>query len=315
MKKVLAFVLSILIFKTSFTQSNYRLENAQERLATFIVKNIEKNNIDSIYKYFDPGYLKNQKSRINDLLIKFYQEFKTLTPETKRYVTLVWPTGYNLFRFRYIDSTGTALQIDLSFKDDNINSKVLLLETIDKLTLKKQREQTIRFPLPTLKDEQKQTYPYTTTLQLRNCNKELRTMTFNSQTSFFKWWVYGKTDLASNKVAYFSKDYNIDSNYLKENINSVRKLLPKNFWTFPMNDHWYDNEPNENAIWFTQIFAQLDKAGNIKIYAAYKITFEGDDASVDRQRMNPKIKNIEFILNKEDIQALEKKLKASPKGG
>ena len=63
-----------------------------------------------------------------------------------------------------------------------------------------------------------------------------------------------------------------------------------------MGENWYDNEPNENAIWFIQIFAQVDKAGTVKIYAAYKVTFEGDDARVDSQRSNPKIKNIEFIV-------------------
>jgi hypothetical protein len=315
MKKALLLIFTVLVFTVSFAQNNYKVENAQERLATYIVKEIEKNNIDSIYQYFDPGYLKSQKPKLNGLLTKFYTEYKTLTPGTKRYTSLVWPTGFNLFTFRYIDSTGTVLQIDLSFKKDDIKSKVLLLETIDKLTFKKQREQSSKQPQVIIEGGQKQKYPYTTTLQLRNCSKEMRTVTFNSQMSFFKWWVYGKADLESNKVAYFSKDYDLDSNFLKENINRVKKSLPKNFWTLPMGENWYDNEPNENAIWFIQIFAQVDKAGNIKIYSAYKVTFEGDDARVDRQRSNPKIKNIEFIISKENIQALEKKLKSSPQAG
>lgn len=315
MKKILLSFFTILLLTVSCAQNNYKVENAQERLATYIVKEIEKNNIDSIYQYFDPVYLKSQKAKINGLLTKFYKEYKTLSSETKRHTTLVWPIGFNLFTFRYIDSTGTVLQIDLSFKKEDINSKVLKLETIDKQTFKKQRDQSSKQPKVIIEGAPQQKYPYTTILQLRNCSKEVRTVTFHSQLNFFKWWVYGKADLESNKVAVFSKDYHLDSTFLKENINNVKKSLPKNFWTFPMGENGYDNEPNENAIWFIQIFAQVDKAGTIKIYAAYKVTFEGDDARVDSQRSNPKIKNIEFILNKEDIQALEKKLKSSPMAG
>lgn len=315
MKKALFIIFTILLSRGIFAQDNYKVENAQERLATYIVKEIEKNNFDSIYQYFEPGYLKSQKSKLNDILKKFYTDYKTLAPGTKRYTSLIWPTGFNLFRFRYIDSTGTVLQIDFSFKKDDLHSKIRLLETVDKLTFKKQRAQSSKQPQVIIEGGRKQKYPYTTTLQLRNCSKELRTMTFSSQMSFFKWWVYDKIELASNKVAYFSKDYHVDSNYLRENISRVRKMLPKNFWDLPMGESWYDNEPDEKAIWFIQIFAQVDKAGNTKIYAAYKVTFEGDDARVDRQRSNPKIRNIEFILNKEDLKALEMKLKTAPQAG
>lgn len=315
MKSALLFCFTVFYLKSTFAQDNSRIENVQERLATHIVREIEKNNIDSVFQYFDPAYLKDQKPKLKSLLAKFHTEYKTLVPGTRRFITLVWPTGFNLFRFRYIDSTGTALQIDLSFKNNDINSKVLLLETVDRLTLKKQREQSLKEAQVKYEGEVKQKYPYTTTIQLRNCSKEMRTVTFNSQMSFFKWWVYGNTDLESNKVVYFSKDYKIDSNFLRKNINKVKKSLPKNFWTLPMGEKWYDNEPNEDSIWFIQIFAQIDKAANIKIFSAYKITFEGNDARIDSQRAYPKIRNIEFILDKEAIQVLEKKLKSSPKAG
>lgn len=315
MKQALILILTVPFLKVSFAQNNYKIENAQERLATYIVNEIEKNNIDSVYQYIEPGYLESQKNKLNDLLTNFYSDYKKLTSGTKRYTTLVWPTGFNLFRFRYFDNTGTVLQIDLSFKKYDINSKVLLLETIDMLTFKEQREQSSKQPQVVIEGGQKKKYPYTTTLQLRNCIKEMRIITFHSQMKFFKMWVYGKADLNSNKLAFFSRNYYLDTNFLKENINKVKKSLPKNFWTFPMGENWYDNEPNENAIWFIQVFAQVDKAGNIKIYSAYKVTFDGDDARIDRQRSNPKIKNIEFIISIEEIQALERKLKSSPQAG
>jgi len=88
--------------KSSFAQdNNYKIENAQQRQVTYIINQIEKNNIDSIYKYFDPHYLKTQNVKIKKTLAKFYLDHEAMNPLAKRDVTLVWPTGYNLFRFRY----------------------------------------------------------------------------------------------------------------------------------------------------------------------------------------------------------------------
>ena len=33
-----------------------------------------------------------------------------------------------------------------------------------------------------------------------------------------------------------------------------------------------NKEPNEDAIWLMDLFSQIDKNGNVKIFAAYKIT-------------------------------------------
>jgi len=59
-----------------------------------------------------------------------------------------------------------------------------------------------------------------------------------------------------------------------------------------------NKEPNEDAIWLMDLFSQIDKNGNVKIFAAYKITFEGTDAKQDKNRMSPKIINVEFIPDK-----------------
>lgn len=308
MRQTFILCVTLLLIKTSFCQNNAKVENAQERLATFIVREIEKGNSDSIFKYVDPGYLEGKGDEIKVLLTNFYAQFKTLSTGTRRYVTLVWPEGFNLFRFRYIDTTGSVLQIDLSFKKNEINSKIFLLEMVDKLTLQKQREQSKKAAAIRSEEKYNPKYPHTTTLLLRNCHKELRIMTFASQTSFFKWWVFGKTNLESNKVVYFSKDFVLDSNFLRKNIDKVKKSLPPNFWTFPMREIWMDNEPNEDAIWFIQIFARVDKPGKIKIFSAYKMIFEGNDARIDDQRTNPKISDIEFITDQNDLKALEKKL-------
>lgn len=312
MQKAFLLIYCSLLINTCFAQSNLSIENAQERLAARIVREVERGNFDSAFHYLDPAWLKSRQSKLSGQLENFHKEFKLLAPGTRRFITRVFPTGLNLFRFRYFDSTGTALQIDLSFKTGDINSKLMELETVDRATLKKQRDQSNN-PRVVIEDDKKKQYPYTTIFLLRNCQGEKRTFTFGSPTGFFKWWVNGKTNLETNRIATFSKDYPLDSNFLRNSIDKVKKSLPSKFWTFPMEEPWHENLPDENAIWFTQIFAQVEKSGNIKVFSAIKVTFEGDDARIDRNRMNPKIKNVEFILNKDEIKALEKKLKASPK--
>ena len=155
-------------------------------------------------------------------------------------------------------------------------------------------------------------YPYSSFYLLKNCNRENRIITYTSELDFFKWWVLGQTNLETNKIAHFSPDYILDSNYLRQGINKIKKNLPLNFWTFPIGELWYNNEPNEDSIWFIEIFAQVDKENNIKVLAGYKIFFEGKDARDDNLRANPRIKKVEFIIDKLDIQKIEIKLKNSP---
>jgi hypothetical protein len=156
--------------------------------------------------------------------------------------------------------------------------------------------------------EPQRKYPYTTTLLLKNCNKENRIMTFVSPVDFFRMWVYGQYKLEKNKVLNFSSDYKLDSAFLRANILKIRKSLPKNFWVFPMYGLDRDNEPNEDVISFTELFVQVDKNQKVKIFSGYKITFEGNDARIDANRRDPKIKDIEFIFDKAALENLEKQL-------
>lgn len=311
MRKYFCYIIFIIFYNSGFSQSNnYKVENAQQRQAINIINQIEKNNIDSIYKYFDSYYLKSKNTKIKKTLHNFYLGYKAMNPLAKRHVTLVWPTGYNLFRFRYLDSTGTALQIDLSYKKDDINSRIFLVETIDKETLKKQRESSFKRPQVISIDKPVIVkYPKNTIIEYRNCNKEMRTMTFIPQLNSFKNWVYGQGNMETNKVVQFSPKYSLDSNFIRQNILNIRKSLPKNFWNFSMWGEMYNHEPNEDAIWFMHLFSQIDKNGSVKIFAAYKITFEGTDASQEKNRINPKIINVEFILDKVKLAELEKNLK------
>lgn len=126
--------------------------------------------------------------------------------------------------------------------------------------------------------------------------------------------VYRNTKLETNKVLRFSSDYKLDSDYVRKGVADMKRTLPKNFITTSKSESWYDNEPNEDLIWFIKIFANvIDKTGNIKIFSAYKIVFDGKDARLDEVRAYPHIRNFEFIFEKDKLQQLEKKLKASLK--
>ena len=158
-------------------------------------------------------------------------------------------------------------------------------------------------------------HPILATIQLRNCGKEMRVGTFISQMDFLKRWVYGEGKFDNQRVLFFSPAYTIDSNFLNENFKKVSRSIPKNFEILSVGEYWYDNEPNQDSIWFIQLFGQIDKNGFFKIYSAYKVTFVGTDASLDEQRVRSKIKNIEFIFDKRELQLLDRKLKAASKAG
>ena len=314
MKTVFTIFCLISFLESSFSQDNNdKIEIRQEILATRIVRQIELNNIDTIFQYFDTDYAKSQKSKLKKMLSAFYSEYKMLYPGTKRGTTLVFPEGINLFRFRYFDSTGTALQLDLSFKKYDNNARVVLVEMVDRETLRKQREASNKSAGIKMQGPVKQKYPYNALFLLRNCSGELRTVTFGGPTNFFMWWAFGKSDLKSQKVVFFSKDSRVDTSELRAGVDRLRKSLPENFLHAGLTENWFENEPNEDSIWFIKIFAQVEKSQNIKIYSAYKVVFDGNDARIDHQRTNPKVRDVIFITEKNAILALEKKLKNSPK--
>lgn len=117
-----------------------KTERAQLQLAGHLIWQAERNNFDTVYTHMDPAYLAKHRTQVTARLAGFYKEYKLLYPGTKRAVTIVWPEGLTTFRFRYFDSTGTALLLDFSFKKNDINSKVVLLETEGREQLKKERE-------------------------------------------------------------------------------------------------------------------------------------------------------------------------------
>jgi hypothetical protein len=144
---------------------------------------------------------------------------------------------------------------------------------------------------------------------IQNCQMETRTVTFYSQVSFFRRCIEGRGNIRNQKLLLFSPSYAVDTVFLEQQIEKVKKTLPAGFFVGPVGDR-YNNSPDEKAIWFEVLFSREEKTGKNINYAAYRITFDGDDARIDRQRMAPKITNIQFIFDKSGLLEISKHLKS-----
>jgi hypothetical protein len=139
MKILLSIFLYFLSSTTFCQQYSNPIKNAQQEKATTFVELVENRDSGSAFKLLDDSYYLNKRGKLPIFSSLFNMDFKSLPPETKRYVTLVLPDGLNLFRFRYIDSSGTILQVDVSYKTD-INSKIVDLGLITTKSFNNQRK-------------------------------------------------------------------------------------------------------------------------------------------------------------------------------
>ena len=151
---------------------------------------------------------------------------------------------------------------------------------------------------------------------LRNCQREMRTVTFQNQVNIIWKCVAGWTTLRNQRVLDFSPEYKLDTAVFESGIQKVKQALPPGFFgNLDFLGGWLDNNPDEPAIWFTQVFAQKDKKNRYKIFAAIKVVFDGNNAHIDSQRHAPKIKDLIFIFDKIELEKLNQKLMTSPKAG
>jgi hypothetical protein len=150
------------------------------------------------------------------------------------------------------------------------------------------------------------------TSEIRNCQHEMRTVTFEQHVRFFWKWVYGMSDISKQNILHFAPSYTADTAFLRRQIEKIRKAVPADFIKGYPSGTWYDNQPDEPAIWFTVVFANEDKQGKVNVFAAYRITFDGNNAHLDEQRMQPRITNVEFIFDKATLAKLAGHLKTLP---
>jgi len=152
-------------------------------------------------------------------------------------------------------------------------------------------------------------------LELRNCQGEMRTVPFQGQMNVLKHCVLGKTTLATQRVIHFSRNYKVDTVWFNLQVEKIRKTLPASYFSdfgkVGVSGGWYDNIPDEKAIWFIYVFAHKNKNGTYKAYSAIEVYFEGDNAHIDEQRENPVITNIKFIFDPAGLKVVEEKLKTS----
>jgi hypothetical protein len=140
MKFCLSFIFSILVIIGYTQQNSNNVKNTQQRDASSFMNLIEKGDTSTAFKQLDNPYYYKKKATLKKFISLFTNDFKKLPVDTKRYVTLVFPSGFNLFRYRYIDSTGVILQVDVSYKTADVNSKIVELGLIGTKALKKERK-------------------------------------------------------------------------------------------------------------------------------------------------------------------------------
>lgn len=289
------------------------IDSTQESMAIQIMDSLETGNCRFLFSLMDSGHRKSQRALLEKKAKIFATDFAQAGSRSKRYSTMIRPEGTNIFRFRYIGDSGVVLQADLSFKKGSNEQPLQKADFSTTSFFREERKKINPDKKPVTKNYFNQLPDHSVFIDIRNCNNEKRTITFQDGIDFFEYWALGQTSLAKNKTVQFSKAYKLDSNFLRAGIYDIRKNLPPDFWTFPIGTAWYDYMPGEKGIWFIRILGHEDKAGHLTLYAAYKVTFEGTDARIDAQRTNPKIKNVEFITEKENLMLLEKILKNSTK--
>lgn len=146
------------------------------------------------------------------------------------------------------------------------------------------------------------------TFTITNCGNESRLVIPMTTVRGIKYLVYGSAEFRKMKTLHFSKNANLDTSRFLKNIDKLKSTLPKNYFG-GLSGYEFSNEPNENFIWITNIFGEILESGKIKIFSAYKMTFEGNDPTALAFRSEAKISNIDFIFDLKQKIELEKELK------
>jgi hypothetical protein len=137
MKKFLFALFCFSSLLSEAQENSNAIKNTQQRNSSSFINYLEKGDTSNAFKLLDNSYYLKKKTNLSKLYQSFISDFKSLPPNTKRYVTLVFPSGYHLFRYRYIDDSGIILQLDISYKETEINSRILTLGLINTGSFKK----------------------------------------------------------------------------------------------------------------------------------------------------------------------------------
>lgn len=134
------FALSLLTFLLSssvFGQNLNRARTIQEVNATTFIDQLQRSDTPALGNYFSSSYYSRNKKKLATFIKLFEEDFNKLPGDTKRYSSLEFPKGLNLVKFRYIDDTGTILQVEISYTDGDVNSKIVRMSLITTTSLLK----------------------------------------------------------------------------------------------------------------------------------------------------------------------------------
>ena len=123
-------ILSFLFFKSYSQDNTNAIKNHQDRNSEKFIIALEKGDTSAAISQIDKVYFSKNQKRLRWLFAAFMEDFKNLPTDNKRFSTLVFPDGYYLFRLRYVDKRGVILQMDVSYKEADIKSKIIGLGLI-----------------------------------------------------------------------------------------------------------------------------------------------------------------------------------------
>ena len=146
--------------------------------------------------------------------------------------------------------------------------------------------------------------------EIANCNGENRTVLYGEQLSSVMWCLKGNVKFKESIKIKYSKNSIVNTDSLEQKAIQFRKLLPKDYWSEGIGVTRLDTKPNESRqIWFERVYAKEETKGNLKVFAACKVIFDGVDPEIER--INPKVKDIIVILDQKELnkyKAIIKKL-------
>jgi hypothetical protein len=143
MKYLMKSILSLLLFVfccKAYGQNLDHTRSVQEINATKFIELMQHGDTSSAFKYFEDLYFSKNGTRLPSFTKLFQTDFQKLPPNTKRYSSLEFPKGINLVKFRYIADSGTVLQVEISYRDGDLKSKITHLSLITTKSLLQQKK-------------------------------------------------------------------------------------------------------------------------------------------------------------------------------
>jgi hypothetical protein len=121
------------------------------------------------------------------------------------------------------------------------------------------------------------------------------------------------TDIRRDKNIKYSTTSSINADSVYKKIIKARKSIPKGFkltrWGFGTSVR--KNKPNEDGtIWFSLVLTKEEPKNNFIPYVGYTVIFEGTDPAL--ARVNPKVKDVVIISDKNLLKGFIAKFKALP---